>query len=77
MPMRGGGSSAGDINPNDIENMTVLKGAAASALYGSEAANGVILITTKSGKTGQIVVEGSGCVRIVYIVRFPYNSRTS
>ena len=50
MPMRGGGSSAGDINPNDIENMTVLKGAAASALYGSEAANGVILITTKSGK---------------------------
>ena len=34
--------------------MTVLKGAAASALYGSEAANGVILITTKSGKTGQM-----------------------
>lgn len=38
------------INPNDIENMTVLKGAAATALYGSRAANGVIMITTKSGK---------------------------
>ena len=38
------------INPNDIENMTVLKGAAATALYGSRAANGVIVITTKSGK---------------------------
>ena len=39
--------TAADINPNDIENMTVLKGAAASALYGQEAANGVIMITTK------------------------------
>ncbi len=38
------------INPNDIETMTVLKGAAATALYGSRAANGVIMITTKSGK---------------------------
>ena len=71
MPMRGGGSSAGDINPNDIENMTVLKGAAASALYGSEAANGVILITTKSGKTGQIVVNGSASVQIDNSVRIP------
>ena len=40
------------INPNDIESMTVLKGAAATALYGSRAANGVIVITTKSGKRG-------------------------
>ena len=39
-----------NINPNDIENMTVLKGAAATALYGSRAANGVIVITTKTGK---------------------------
>jgi len=38
------------LNPNDIESMTVLKGAAATALYGSRAANGVIMITTKSGK---------------------------
>ena len=40
------------INPNDIESMTVMKGAAATALYGSRAANGVIVITTKSGKRG-------------------------
>jgi len=39
-----------DINPEDIENVSILKGAAASALYGSEAANGVVLITTKKGK---------------------------
>ncbi len=41
-----------NINPNDIESMTVLKGAAATALYGSRAANGVIVVTTKSGKRG-------------------------
>jgi len=45
------GNVAQDINPNDIESISVLKGAAASALYGSRAANGVILITTKKGKT--------------------------
>ena len=39
-----------NVNPNDIESMTVLKGAAATAIYGSRAANGVIVITTKSGK---------------------------
>jgi TonB-linked SusC/RagA family outer membrane protein len=39
-----------DINPEDIENLTILKGASASALYGSEAANGVVMITTKSGR---------------------------
>lgn len=44
------GSGLGDLNPEDIESMSVLKGGAASALYGSRAANGVILITTKSGK---------------------------
>ncbi len=41
------------INPNDIESMTVLKDAAASSLYGSRAANGVIIITTKKGKEGK------------------------
>ncbi|GMQ24611.1 SusC/RagA family TonB-linked outer membrane protein [Algoriphagus sp. oki45] len=44
------GNAAGEINPDDIESMTVLKGPAAAALYGSRAANGAILITTKSGK---------------------------
>jgi len=41
-----------DINPNDIENVEVLKGAAASAIYGSKASNGVIIITTKRGRVG-------------------------
>jgi len=45
------GNNAMDINPDDIESISVLKGAAATALYGSRAANGVILITTKKGKT--------------------------
>ena len=42
----------GDLNPNDIENVEVLKGASASAIYGSKASNGVVLITTKRGRTG-------------------------
>src|SRR3712207_9481413 len=48
------GNGAGDINPEDIESVTVLKGAAATALYGSMAGNGAIVITTKggSGKKG-------------------------
>ena len=41
-----------DINPNDIENIEVLKGAAASAIYGSQATNGVVVITTKRGTSG-------------------------
>lgn len=41
------------INPNDIESITILKDAAASSLYGSRAANGVVIITTKRGKTGK------------------------
>jgi TonB-linked SusC/RagA family outer membrane protein len=56
-----GGADNGDgisnINPDDIESMTVLKGASASALYGTRATNGVILITTKSGKKGNMQVE--------------------
>ena len=44
------GNGLGDINPEDIESMNVLKGASAAALYGSRAGNGVILITTKSGR---------------------------
>jgi TonB-linked SusC/RagA family outer membrane protein len=52
---RGGydyGNAAADINPDDIETMTVLKGAAATALYGSRASNGVIMITSKKAKKG-------------------------
>lgn len=53
MEGRGGydyGNAAADINPDDIASVTVLKGAAATALYGSRASNGVIMITTKKGK---------------------------
>ncbi len=42
-----------DINPNDIENIEVLKGASASAIYGSRASNGVVIITTRRGRTGE------------------------
>jgi len=47
------------INPNDIESTTILKDATATAIYGSRGANGVILITTKSGRAGETVIEGS------------------
>ena len=60
---RGGydyGNAAADINPDNIENITVLKGAAASALYGSRGSNGVILVTTKKGKKGIGVTINSG-----------------
>ena len=50
------------IDPNDIESMSILKDAASAAIYGSKAANGVILITTKRGKTGKPTVSYSGNV---------------
>lgn len=52
MYARSGTESVADINPEDIESMSVLTGPSAAALYGSNAANGVILITTKKGETG-------------------------
>lgn len=48
-----------DFNPEDIEDITILKGAAAAALYGIDAASGAIIITTKSGKAGSLQVSGS------------------
>jgi TonB-linked SusC/RagA family outer membrane protein len=51
------GDGLGNINPDDIETMTVLKGSTASALYGARAANGVIQITTKSGNRGKTTIE--------------------
>lgn len=71
MPVRGAASSAADINPNDIETMSVLKGAAASALYGQEGANGVIIITTKSGKDGKVTVTANGGWEISNVARTP------
>ena len=61
----GGGASAGRnplnfLNPNDIESVTVLKDASSTAIYGSRGANGVILVTTKSGATGpQFTYQGT------------------
>lgn len=51
---RGSTEGIADLNPDDIESMTVLTGASAAALYGSSAANGAILITTKKGKEGRL-----------------------
>ena len=50
------------IDPNDIESISVLKDASASAMYGSRAANGVILVTTKRAKTGKVAISYSGYV---------------
>lgn len=47
------GNGVIDLNPSDIENVEILKGAAAAAIYGSRAANGVVLITTKKGRPGE------------------------
>jgi len=67
------GNAANLVNPDDVESMTVLKGAASTALYGSRAANGVILITTKSGKKKDkgIGVEYNGGLQFATILRLP------
>ncbi len=62
-----------DINPNDIESINVLKGQAAAALYGLRASNGVVIITTKSGKGGEI---GKAIVSINQTTSFDMVSRT-
>src|SRR6202000_917167 len=54
-----GQSPFANMNPNDIESITVLKDAAATAMYGSRGGNGVIIITTKRGKPGETKVEAS------------------
>lgn len=52
------GTSVGqNLNPNDIESMTVLKDAASTAIYGARGSNGVILITTKSAKAGELSIN--------------------
>ena len=66
------GNGANAVNPDDVENMTILKGAAATALYGSRAANGVVMITTKSGKKGQgIGIEYNGGIQYSTVMRLP------
>lgn len=53
------GSDGGDLNPDDIESMTILKDAASTAIYGSQGANGVIVVTTKQAKQGKTSVNVS------------------
>lgn len=60
----GVGNMLSTIDPNDIESFTVLKDASATAIYGSRASNGVIIITTKKGKTGKIKVSYDGNISI-------------
>ncbi|WP_439882066.1 SusC/RagA family TonB-linked outer membrane protein [Pontibacter sp. MBLB2868] len=62
---------AADINPQDIETITVLKGPEAAALYGIEAASGAIVITTKRGKAGESRIDYSNSFRLDRIVRYP------
>ena len=64
-------STMNDIDANDIESISVLKDAASAAIYGSKAANGVILITTKRGKAGQSQVNYSGLVGWQALTQLP------
>ena len=67
------GNGISDLDPNNIESMTVLKGAAASALYGSRAANGVILITTKSAKNkSKISIDFLTSTDFTQVARVPH-----
>lgn len=67
------GNAASDINPADIESISVLKGAAATSLYGSRASNGVIIIKTKTGKKGEdMKVSISSSASITEVGRLPY-----
>ncbi|MEO6869176.1 MAG: SusC/RagA family TonB-linked outer membrane protein, partial [Ginsengibacter sp.] len=65
------GNSASDINPNDIASITVLKGTAASSLYGSAARNGAIMITTKRGKAGKLHVDFAGSANFSKVGKLP------
>ncbi len=64
------GNAANLVNPDDVESITILKGASATALYGSRASNGVILITTKDGK-GKAKIDFNSSVEVSDILRLP------
>ncbi|MDO6743720.1 SusC/RagA family TonB-linked outer membrane protein [Tenacibaculum soleae] len=68
---RDGGDAMSLINPDDVESITVLKGASASALYGSQGANGVILVTTKKGKEGRLSVNVSSSFTVDNVMSLP------
>ena len=64
------------LNPNDVESITVLKGANAAALYGSEGVNGAIMITTKSGYPGQSEVNFSHTTTFSNVYMLPPRQTT-
>ncbi len=65
------GASFSDLNPNDIESINVLKDASSTAIYGSQGANGVIIITTKKGKEGKTRVSYNGFYGITGLTPYP------
>ena len=69
--LRGMSNRAVDINPDDIETINILKGGAATALYGLRGANGVVMITTKSGKNGTLKIDYQGSVGFENVNKFP------
>lgn len=68
---RGATESIADLNPEDIASMSVMTGAAASALYGSDAANGVVLITTRRGEAGRLQVNVSSTTEFLSPLQMP------
>lgn len=65
------GNNASDLDPENIESISLLKGANAAALYGSRARNGVVLVTTKKGKAGQVKVSFSNSTAIDQVAYLP------
>lgn len=65
-----------DVNPDDIESISILKGGAATALYGMRAANGVIMINTKSGKKGKVRVDFNSSISIDQVNKLPEMQNT-
>lgn len=70
------GNAASDINPADIESLNVLPGTAATSLYGSNARNGAIIITTKRGRSGKLRVEYNGSANFSSVGKLPDFQKT-
>ncbi|MGE7776934.1 SusC/RagA family TonB-linked outer membrane protein [Chitinophaga sp. NPDC101104] len=70
-PGRDGGDGISNINPDDIESINILKGASAAAQYGSQAANGVIVITTKRGRAGRMRIDFSSDYNLEKVMLTP------
>ncbi len=65
------GNGLNDLNPNDIENISILKGTAAASLYGQRGANGVVLVTTKRGRSGKITVDFTSSAMGSSVMKLP------